>query len=280
MSMTEMTILLQDHKSMPAFPVSRGFRIIRDPDLDIAGKAKNLFVFSSATQLPGISEFVRIANRRHQLRALFVREDVKPEWLPQMFSRANVRQVRNMLLHSENIVPGRVITAWHIGAQNQLIADASVLNNSLIVLTCNLDTIEIPLEILTKLVDIPQGEVGQFIIASDGSYLYWPKQDIHLDLDSLRYMLDPKCKQRADQAKLLADKRLGSAVAFLRTSLGLNQAAITGLSERHVRRIEHGERASVKSLTFLAEAHTMELDEYLSKIAQIMRQKNFEETLG
>lgn len=271
MSAAEMTIFLQERESILSFPSSREFKIIRHPDLDIAEKVKNLFVFSTATQLPQISEFVHIANRRHQLRALFVREDIKPEWLPQMFFRANVRQVRNMLVHSESDVPNRVIAAWRIGAQNHLIANASVLNNSLIILKCNLDTIEVPFDNLLRLLNIPKSELGQFNIAEDGSYIHWPNQDIHLDLDSIQCALDPECKSRADQARLLADKKFGSAVAFLRTKFGLNQTDITGLSERQVRRIEHGERATLQSLRLLAEVHKMDLNDYLDEIAQLMR---------
>lgn len=271
MSTAEMTIFLQEHENMISFPSSREFKIIRHPDLDIAEKVKNLFVFSTATKLPLISEFVHIANRRHQLRALFVREDIKPEWLPQMFFRANVRQVRNMLVHSESDVPNRIIAAWRIGAQNHLIANASVLNNSLIILKCNLDTIEVPFDNLLRLLNIPKSELGHFHVAEDGSYIHWPNQDIHLDLDSLQCVLDPECKTRADQVRLLADKKFGSAVAFLRSKSGLNQTDITGISERQVRRIEHGERATLQSLRLLAEAHKMELNDYLDEIAQLIR---------
>ena len=72
----------------------------------------NIFVIVPASELPHVAEFVSIANRRHQLRALLVRDDVQPSSIPQMFERAGLRMMRNTVVYSDSSVPRRVLSAW------------------------------------------------------------------------------------------------------------------------------------------------------------------------
>jgi hypothetical protein len=100
----------------------------------------------SATALLDVSEFVSIANRRHQLRALFVRDDMDARWLPQLFERAGLRTLRNTLVHSDLTVPRRVLTAWWHGAQSELIAEGNMADDRLFVISCALERYEIPFD--------------------------------------------------------------------------------------------------------------------------------------
>src|ERR1700740_3238862 len=82
-------------------------------------------IFSSSSQpvtFPEVSEFVSIATRRHQLRALLVRDDVQPSSIPQMFERAGLRMMRNTVVYSDPGIPRRLLSAWPRNAQEQLIA--------------------------------------------------------------------------------------------------------------------------------------------------------------
>src|SRR5579864_9080202 len=114
---TEMTVLVHGAGSEELLPEHQDLHVVRRPQLQIAERALNLFVLVTATDLPDVSEFVSIANRRHQLRALFVREDTNTRWLPHWFERAGLRTLRNTLVHSDATVPRRVLTAWLHGAQ-------------------------------------------------------------------------------------------------------------------------------------------------------------------
>lgn len=231
-------------------------------------KAHNVFVLSSATGLPRVTEVVREANRVHKLRALFVRQDVNLPSLARMLDRAQVRTLRNLIVHSGTDVPHRVMFAWSVGAQDRLIADANVIDGSLFALSCANESFEVSFDAIKGLAKIPAGERGDFEIAKDGSYIHWPKFDMHLDLDEIRCATDPQRRAVVAAQSIEYDTNFGKVVAALRKDLGLRQSDIKGLSERQVGRIEKGSRPRLDSLMKLAKAHGMKTNEYLEAIAR------------
>ncbi len=266
----EMTVLVHGARSEEALPEEKGIRVVRRPRPQIAERALNVFVLVPATGLPDVSDFVSIASRRHQLRALFVRDDTNARWLPHWFERAGLRTLRHTLVHSDATVPRRVLTAWLHGAQNELIADASVADERLFVVSCALDRYEIPFEKVSAIKFIPEAERSAFEVDEDGSFIHWPRPDVHLDLDAIRAAIEPRWRERALAARTIRDRRYGAAVTKLRAGKRLKQSDIEGLSERQVRRIEKGEGTTSGSLRRLATAHGMDLDEYLREIAEVL----------
>lgn len=265
----ELTVLVHDPGARAAVPTTGGIRVVRHPHTQTAERARNLFVLVLATELPEVAEFVSVANRRHQLRALFVRENMDPHWLPFLFERAGLRTLRNTLVHKGWTLPSRVLRAWARGAQYELIADASVANNRLFVTSCALESFEVPLDKIPALRSVSASDQGNFEIDEDGSYIHWPGPDVHLDLDSIRVAIDPSARKRAFDAKAVRNLRYGKAIAQLRTERGLKQSDIPGLSERQVRRVERGESSGYESLSRMAAAHDMSLDQYLNELARI-----------
>jgi hypothetical protein len=263
----ELILLAHDRGAEGAAPARRRFRVLHRPNRQIAERGRNIFVLVPASELPEVSEFVSIATRRHQLRALLVRDDVQPSSIPQMFERAGLRMVRNTVVYSDPSIPRRVLTAWPQNAQEQLIAKASVSKDRLFVLSCALQPYEIAFDSMPSLKRIPVAERGSFVIDEDGSYIHWPGPDIHLDLDAIRAAIDPHAHARAEAAKALHDARYGAAIAKLRLKMGLKQSQISGLSERQVRRIEKGEGTTYEALHRLASAHRMDLESYLRELA-------------
>jgi len=164
----------------------------------------------------------------------------------------------------------RVIAAWQLGAQDQLIATAQVVGDRLLVVSCALEVFEIPFALIPALRRIPVEQRAAFTLSSEGSYLHWPHSDIHLDLDALRYATDPQQHTRQQALRLAADKRFGAAVTRVRKQRGLRQSDIAGLSERQVRRIEKGQRTTVAALELLAQSHGLALNEYLHAVADAM----------
>ncbi len=231
-------------------------------------KAHNVFVLSSATDLPSVSQFVREANRAHKLRALFVRQDVDLPFFATMLYRADVRTLRNLVVHSGTDIPHRMIFAWSVGAQDQLIAAANVTADRLFVLSCANEQLEVPFDAISGLAKITVNERGEFEIAKDGSYIHWPKLDIHLDLDEIRCATDPQWRAEVAAQSIEYDTNFGKAVAALRKDLGLRQSDIENLSERQVGRIERGSRPRLDSLKKLAKTHEMKINEYLEAIAR------------
>lgn len=266
-----LTVLLQDPAGMEALTDLGGIRVLKTPRLQVAEHARNLFVFAVASALEDVAEFVTAANRRHELRALFVREDVDSRWLPQMFDRANLRTLRNTIVHSNaRAEPKRVLNAWRLGSEHNLIAGASALDDTLLVLSCALDKYEVGFDEIPALKRIAKEERRHFTISDDGSYIHWPADDIHLGIEAFRIALDPTYREEAFGQRAVHDRRYGAAIATLRQRLGLRQSDIDGLSDRQVRRIEGGERTSVHALRLLAAAHRMDFADYLNELARIV----------
>jgi hypothetical protein len=204
------------------------------------------------------------------LRVLFIREDLDAQWLPQIFDRANLRAMKNTIIHSGSEIPKRVLNAWQIGAQDQLIANATVSGDHLLVLCCSMEVLEIPFDAMPALQRISAIDRSDFMISEEGSYIYWEGADIHLDIDAFRSAIDPVEKQKFEKLRLQHDQLFGQAIKALRQQSKLKQSDIAGLSERQVRRIESGEGTKVDTLELLAKAHGMELSIYLDAVASLI----------
>jgi transcriptional regulator with XRE-family HTH domain len=265
---SELTVLVWEAESESAVPKSNRIRVLRGTHHHAAAeRAPNLFVLVSAINLPEVSTLVSHANRRNQLRALFIREDKNTSWLPHFLERAGIRILRNTLVHTDDTIPRRVLSAWSIAEQNKLIADATVSDDRLFVISCALKRFEVPFERFAALRDMPNAERSDFTIQPDGAYIHWPRPDVHLDLEAIRVAIDPGMRRRATRIKAHHDERYGQAIAMVRQKHGLKQSDIEGLSERQVRRIEKGEGTTVQALERLAQAHGISLQDYLTQLA-------------
>ena len=263
----EITVWAQDPYSEDIIPGS--FDVFREPDWTKI-KYRDIFVLSSISGLAAVSKFVRVANQRHRLRTLFIRENDNAQFLPQMLYEAKLRMSRQILVHSNKDVPKRVFTAWSLGCPDQLIATARVIDNALFVLACDHALFQIDFEALPALKRVPIAQRALFHISSEGSYIAWPEVDVHIDLDAIRYVKDVAWREKKDRERLLYDSRFGEAVAALRKNHALRQTDIAGLSERQVRRIEKGERPRVRTLEILAQSHGLSLKAYLDRIADML----------
>jgi hypothetical protein len=185
-----------------------------------------------------------------------------------MLGRADLRVLRNTLVHSGPELPKRVLEAWRYGAQDQLIATAEEVEDRILVISCELEVLEVPFDRISAFKSIPVHLRSVFEISSEGSYIHWPEPDIHLDLDAFRYAVDPRFRERTEALKVAADRRFGRAMARVRKQKGLIQSDIQGLSDRQVRRIEKGARPRIASLELLAKSHGLTLNVYLNLIAE------------
>ena len=270
------------NRILDTLPNGRNFNLIDWPEIEKAkgksspetpveatGLSKNILVLATASELPHLASFLHATNRRHHLSALLVRDD-EPEWIPQLLSRANVRALRNMLVvHGEDIeVTRRVLLAWALDAADQLIADARVVDDRLLVVSCAMNQTELPFDAIPALSRLPEEDRPQFKVAKDGSYLRWPTSDVDLDLEAIRYYTDDNYRQRANRERLMRDEQFGASVAAVRKRYELRQTDVEGLSARQVRRVEKGKSASLAALEKLARAHGLETNEYLEEIAR------------
>lgn len=166
-------------------------------------------------------------------------------------------------------VAKRIKSAWGWSAEDELIAVASVFDNSLFVMGCDLTTWEIPFTALPCLNKIPESKRGDFKIDKDGSYLHWENADLHLDLEEIKAAADPEFKEQLLLSKLEYGKSFGKAIAIVRKVQRLNQNEIDGISDRHLRRIENeGIPPTLDVLKKLSKAHGLDLEDYLTVVNQ------------
>jgi hypothetical protein len=250
--------------------IPSGFPVLPSKSPQAARRYQHLFVLCSALHLPESAKFVSEMNREHRLQALFVRTDV-PGLLPQMLDRAGLRSVRNILVHSDSSVPKRVLTAWLRNAQAELIAEATVADDRLIVVSCEPAMYEVGFDQMPALKKIERQHRKSFELAEDGSFIHWPSADIHLDLDAIRAVIDPKWRRKSERIRQTHGRDYGAAIAKLRKDHRLRQTDIAGISERQLRRIEESGAVSVRTMELLARAHQMTLSEYMNAVAGKLR---------
>jgi hypothetical protein len=259
-----------DHPNGSNGGIPSGFPVLRTQSLQAARRYQHLFVLCSALHLPESAKFVSAMNRQHRLQALFVRTEV-PALLPQMLDRAGLRSVRNMLVHSDSSVPKRVLTAWLRNAQAELIAEATVAGDRLIVVSCEPRTYEVGFDQMPALKKVQPQDRESFELAEDGSFIHWPSADIHLDLDAIRAVIDPKWRKKSERIRQAYGREYGRAIAVLRREHGLTQTDIAGVSERQLRRIEESGAVSVRTMELLARAHQMTMSDYMNALAHQQR---------
>ncbi|MGK7931156.1 MAG: helix-turn-helix domain-containing protein [Microcystaceae cyanobacterium] len=262
-------IIADDLEIQNMIPESDYFKVITKPTLNLSDE-QNLLIFTTITSLSDIAECIRLANQKHHLKGLFIRADIEAKWLTQILDQANLRVLRTTLVYDNLDTAKRVINAWDWDAQDQLIADATVIQDKLLVVNCAMERLEIPCDTMLALENIPQKERVNFSISEEGSYLYWESQDIHLDFDSFKSVIDPDYKAKCKAKKLMHNKLFGKAIATLRKQHKLRQSDIIGLSDRQVHRIEKGENTKVETLKLLANAHGMKLNDYLNAVASLI----------
>lgn len=232
----------------------------------------NLFVISAATDLGPVAQLVHEASSVHKLRALFVRTEFDSAWSLPLLDRAGIRTLRNTIVHRSGDIPARVLRAWAWGAQHELIADAVATDDHLLVRDCALKTFELDFSQIPVLSKLAGASRSEFSIDPDGSYLHWPKEDIHLSLDEIRYALEPDFRTEIQWRRLTSQERFGAAVAELRRRAGLRQSDLPSLSTKQVSRIETGKvLPRLDTISKLASVHNMTVEEYLNELASRMR---------
>jgi hypothetical protein len=164
------------------------------------------------------------------------------------------------------------ITASH-NAMNDAnkILDAKIVGNSLHVISPDFRRLDVPIAKISELSVLDRVEWSNFEIDEDGSFLYWPKQDIHLGWEQLEQIVNPEALRKAKQKNLNFNIRFGEAVKKLREQAGLKRTEISALSEKQLRRIESGEsRLTANASEALAKAHHCNPDEYLKKLSDAL----------
>lgn len=271
MSVKDMVVFLHDQEkendrlltsitSISEIIFSHQLKTERNPE------TQNIFILTVATQLHQISSFIKQFSQ--QIKALCIRSNVNPLFIPQILERADIDISNHLIFYDDLAIPRRILIAWQAEAQEQLIATATVIDEHLLVTDCSLRNWEIPFDSLPALSAIAINKRSDFEIDEDGSYLYWKSADIHLDMEALRAAVHLEWQERLRSERILYQQQFGKAIATLREKHQLKETDIQGLSEREVKQIEQGEHLQLSTLRKLAQAHGMTVNEYLEKVAE------------
>lgn len=234
-----------------------------------AASVDNLLVFSAASRLDHVAECVSVANKSHRLAALVVYMDVASNWLPYVLHQSGLRALRNTIVHTDPELPTRILGAWAMGAERDCIADAAVIKNRLVVRSCSFDEYSLSFDAYPALRAIPDSARSHFELEEEGLLLYWPEFDVHLDIEDIRFANDSKRQQEA-RAERIADQHvIGAAFKRLREEAGLKQSDIKGISGRHIRRIESGDRLTVDTIDAFAEALEIDSDGLIERLSEM-----------
>ncbi len=165
----------------------------------------------------------------------------------------------------------RVMEAWLDGLQEFRIADTRVSGTTLKVKGCDLARYELDLATMPVLKHLSKSELSKTTIDPPGTRLTW-KDGIDLDFDTIRYQCDPDHRHKANLAAISYYPNFGEGIRQVRETSALTQEDVTyetGLSTRHLSRIENSEqRPTQKLINKLAAVHELDVSEYVSRITQ------------
>lgn len=102
------------------------------------------------------------------------------------------------------------------------------MDGTLFVRTCALNLLEVDADALRGLRRVDEAEWANFEIDVDGSFLYWPSADVHINLEAIQAIVDPELHEKLRAEKLVYDAAFGAAVRKLREAGGLRQVDIAG----------------------------------------------------
>lgn len=187
--------------------------------------------------------------------------------------RIHIAAQRNRLSIEELIY--RLVSGLAEKDGNHPIVDAWIENEQLVLLSPTFARLEVPLVKLARFIGADQSKAAAFEIDEDGRFLHWPHADAHLGWTQFQQIIDPASVLAIAGKTEQYNKRYGAAIRALRESHGLKQSDIHGITERQLRRIEHGEQTASKvTLEALAKAHSLSLTDYVDQLASIVKESH------
>ncbi len=167
----------------------------------------------------------------------------------------------------------RLVLAHSLDAEKELIASASIEDDTLYVWSCEPRLYRCPVSDIPALARLSKKQLQGFEVSKSGSRLRWPDADIDINLDTIRVQVDPAHRREAEAGFRQEASRYAEAIRTVREKKGLRQGDVAGLSERHVRRLEQGETfPQAKTVKKLAAAHGLSVGDYLKELARHSKQ--------
>lgn len=234
-------------------------------------KAKGDFIIIlSLNEILELESLKNEPNFKNRMKGLLIKEDLEYKNIfSSLLESLKLKSFLNRTIDfSSEEELRRIVRAWNIGAQKDLISSFEVISEDLLyVKTCDFNKFFVPVKNLKSLTGLSKEQLQNFELDEDGSYVHWPERDIHLDLENFRDAIDPHSKVRSKVKNLKYDKAYGKSMKLVREELGLTQLDL-GLSDKQIRRYESGlSRPSFKSIQIIADAAGIEVQDYLDRVA-------------
>jgi Protein of unknown function (DUF2442) len=210
---------------------------------------------------------------------LFTEPATHPDQVAQWMRMTNIRaenrlhivKVENLEAPQVSELLGRVCSAFRPESSRGNIVDAYFGGNVLYVRGPKQRMLHVPVTSIPALRDQPLAVLHKFRIDPDGSFVHWPDLDVHLGWNQFLQAADPVELHKAMQRSTGFNRRYGAAIRKVREAAGIPQAKVEGITERQLRRIEHGEcRTTIGALRDLAKAHALDVNAYMEKVANAM----------
>jgi hypothetical protein len=241
------------------------------------GHENFLLVISCLSDLPTkpLSKPSHIGNiiRRH----LVFTNDLPTEALPSRLARLDIRDPSRLHIADLNIknvdaktiegIIRRAISGL-ASSDDDRIVDAWWESDDFVILSPSFERLYVPLAKLATFIGKDRASIQKYEVDPDGSFVYWPHSDVHLGWMQFLHLVNPSAAVHSLKMQEEFNREYGVAIKNLRVEQGLRQSDIPGLTPRQLGRIEKGQcHATRNALTKLANAHHMELNEYLGQLA-------------
>jgi hypothetical protein len=193
----------------------------------------------------------------------------------QTFARLSHSVEREPFIAGELDAVRRIVFARRQGAEDDLIASATIDDDKLVVWNCEPRRFEVPVAELPVLAKMSADVRANFEVSQSGSRIRWPGADVDINLDTIREIADPELRREHEARARHEAARYARALRQLREEKGLKQSDIEGLTDRQVRRLEEGGTVpQIETLKKLAAAHGMSINDYLNELAKRTRKSS------
>ena len=196
--------------------------------------------------------------------------DVPQPAIPRLVSAFDLRRPEHrMYITPDKGAVKRLLLAEFRDRAMEGIVDGYVLADELVLLLGDFSMRSFPIGRIPELRRMRRGEIANFELDEDGSFLYWPEHDLHLGVSQLLQAVDPSYLADVEIRRLPGSTAVGVAITRMREERGLRQSDVAGLSERQVRRIEKAiSRLGGDAAKRFAAAFEMSLANFLDQVAR------------
>lgn len=261
-------------KKAKSLPKQRGVEIVALDNWKGLAKASKKGSFDTViiSRMRDIGRLPHHAEGHSNAKHLVFLESFPVEAIADRLSQLNVRNPSRLHIAQGDDASGLLTRMIGPTRQRHRILDSWVEDGELVLIAPAFERLRVPLAKLSPFLGSNEKQIREFEIDRDGSFLFWPHANAHMGWAQLQDLVDPTLRIKADQERGAFNKQYGNAIRAFREECKLPQTSVMGIADRTLRRVERGEAAASRAtLAALAEAHQLELRDYMKQLALRMK---------